>query len=75
MLWLGIDTGTGGTRALLIDPAGKEVAAFTAPHEDIRMEHPLWAEQRPADWIDAAALAIRGVLAGSRVTSAVQSSV
>ncbi len=38
------------------------MAAFTAPHEEIRMEHPLWAEQRPEDWASAAVLAIRGVL-------------
>jgi xylulokinase len=66
--WLGIDTGTGGTRALLIDSAGKEIAAITAPHEEIRMEHPLWAEQRPEDWIGAAVQAIRGVLAASGAT-------
>jgi xylulokinase len=63
--WLGLDTGTGGTRALLIDSAGKEIAAVTAPHDDIRMEHPLWAEQRPDNWIEAAVLAIRGVLSKS----------
>jgi xylulokinase len=68
MLWLGIDTGTSGTRALLIDSAGKEIAAVTAPHEEIRMEHPLWAEQRPEDWIEAAAQAIRGVLSTSGAT-------
>lgn len=67
--WLGIDTGTGGTRAILIDATGKEIAAVTAPHEDPRMEHPLWAEQRPDDWIDAAAHAIRGALANSGATS------
>jgi xylulokinase len=65
MYWLGIDIGTGGTRALLIDHAGKEIAAVTSPHADIRMEHPLWAEQRPENWIDAATQAIRGVLAKS----------
>src|SRR5580658_3574187 len=68
MLWLGIDTGTSGTRALLIDSTGKEIAAVTAPHEDIRMEHPLWAEQRPEDWIAAAVQAIRGVLSSSGAT-------
>jgi xylulokinase len=67
MYWLGIDTGTGGTRALLIDNTGKEIAAVTAPHEEIRMEHPLWAEQRPDDWSEAAVEAIRGVLAKSGV--------
>jgi len=69
MYWLGIDTGTGGTRALLIDSSGKEIAAVTAPHDDIRMEHPLWAEQRPENWIEAAAQAIRGVLGKSGVSS------
>jgi xylulokinase len=67
-LWLGVDTGTGGTRALLVDARGREVAAFTAPHEEMRMEQPLWAEQRPEDWADAAVKAIRGVLAKASVT-------
>ena len=50
MYWMGIDVGTGGTRALIVDAKGRQVAAVTAPHEDMRMEHPLWAEQRPEDW-------------------------
>ena len=61
--WLGIDVGTGGTRALLVDERGKVQHAFTSPHEEIRMERPLWAEQRPENWRDAAQHAIRGVLA------------
>jgi xylulokinase len=68
MYWMGVDVGTGGTRALLIDSRGKEVAAVTAPHEDMRMEQPLWAEQRPEDWAQAAAQAIRGVLAKAGAT-------
>jgi xylulokinase len=60
--WLGIDVGTGGTRALLVNERGKVQCAFTAPHEPMYMERPLWAEQRPDDWWDAAQLAIRGVL-------------
>ena len=63
MYWLGIDVGTGGTRALLVDASGRVLHAFTAPHEEMRMERPLWAEQRPEDWWSAAQLAIRGVLA------------
>ncbi len=63
MYWMGVDVGTGGTRALLVDAKGREVAAVTAPHEDMRMERPLWAEQRPEDWSQAAVQAIRGVLA------------
>jgi xylulokinase len=63
MYWLGIDVGTGGTRALLVDERGKVRYACTAPHEDMRMERPLWAEQRPENWWDAAQDAVRGVLA------------
>jgi xylulokinase len=62
-MWMGIDIGTGGTRALLVDERGAVRAAFTAPHEEMRMERPLWAEQRPENWWDAARDAIRGVLA------------
>ena len=68
-MWLGIDIGTGGTRALLVDAQGRIRAAFTAPHEDMRMERPLWAEQRPENWWDATVAAIRGVLQESGVAA------
>ena len=48
--------------------AGRIRAGFTAPHEDMRMERPLWAEQRPENWWDAAVQAIRGVLAQAGVS-------
>jgi xylulokinase len=67
-MWMGIDAGTGGTRALLVDERGKIRAGFTAPHEDMRMERPLWAEQRPENWWDAAADAIRGALAQAGIS-------
>jgi xylulokinase len=63
MYWLGIDVGTGGTRALLADERGAVRHACTAPHEEMRMERPLWAEQRPENWWEAARDAVRGVLA------------
>lgn len=62
MYWLGIDIGTGGSRALLVDEQGTVKAAFTAAHEDMRMDKPMWAEQRPENWWDAAQEAIKGVL-------------
>ena len=65
MYWLGLDIGTGGSRALLIDDSGNVAHGFTAPHEDMTMERPLWAEQRPQNWWDAAQSAIRGVLAAA----------
>jgi xylulokinase len=67
MFWLGIDIGTGGSRALLIDDKGQVKAAFTAPHEDMVMMQPMWAEQRPENWWDAAQQAVRGVLAEAGV--------
>ncbi len=68
--FLGLDIGTGGSRALLVDEQGRVHRAFTAPHEDIRMERPLWAEQRPENWWDAAQAAIQGVLRESGVPGA-----
>src|SRR5215471_8777660 len=67
---LGIDVGTGGSRALLVDDRGAVRAGFTAGHEDMHMERPLWAEQRPENWWDAVVQAIRGVLAKAGATGA-----
>ena len=68
MYWLGLDIGTGGSRAILVDAAGRLRSSFIAAHEDMRMPKPLWAEQDPNDWWRAAQLAIKGVLneAGAR---------
>jgi xylulokinase len=66
-MWLGIDVGTGGSRALLVDAEGRVRAGYTATHEDMRMERPLWAEQRPENWWDASVTAVRGALAAAGV--------
>ena len=62
MYWLGLDVGTGGSRALLVDSQGAVRASFTAPHQEMRMLKPMWAEQDPDDWWHAGQLAIQGVL-------------
>src|SRR5580658_5146288 len=67
-MWLGIDIGTGGSRALLVDAEGRVRAGYTAAHEEMRMERPLWAEQRPENWWDAAATAVRGALAAAGIS-------
>jgi xylulokinase len=69
-MWLGIDVGTGGSRALLVDERGAVRAGYTALHEDMQMARPLWAEQRPQNWWDAVVEAIRGVLDKSGVNGA-----
>ena len=66
--WLGIDIGTGGSRALVVDAGGKVVAGVTVAHQDMRMEQPLWAEQHPDDWSRAAFEAVRGALVKAEVT-------
>ena len=53
-MWMGIDVGTGGTRALLVDQQGTVRASHTAAHDDMTMLKPLWAEQRPENWWEAA---------------------
>jgi len=68
MYWLGVDIGTGGSRALILDSRGKEAAAVSAPHQDMTMHQPLWAEQDPGDWADAAFAAIRGALAAAGIS-------
>jgi xylulokinase len=52
---------------LLVDQTGHVRHACTAPHEDMRMDRPLWAEQWPENWWDAARQAIRGVLSQANV--------
>src|SRR5262245_4193511 len=62
MYWIGLDIGTGGSRALLVDAQGVVRYSHTAIHEEMRMARPLWAEQDPDDWWGAAQEAMRGVL-------------
>jgi xylulokinase len=69
MYWLGLDVGTGGSRALLVDAQGRVQYSFTAPHEEMRMQKPLWAEQDPDDWWRAGLTAIAGVLHAARADS------
>ncbi|PCH66007.1 MAG: xylulokinase, partial [Rhodobacteraceae bacterium] len=56
-MFIGLDLGTSGLRALLVDEAGKVAhvadAALTVTHP-----HPGWSEQDPATWITAARQAI-----------------
>lgn len=62
MNFLGIDVGTGGSRAVLIDSQGAIVAAATVEHTPFASPEIGWAEQDPGDWRRAAFEAIRRVL-------------
>jgi len=62
-MFLGIDVGTGGTRAVLVDRAGKVIASHATGHAPIHSAHPGWAEQDPEDWWRAAQSSITAVLA------------
>ena len=57
-MFLGIDVGTGGTRAVLVDREGRVVASAASDHAPVRSEQIGWAEQQPEDWWRAAREAI-----------------
>ena len=66
---LGIDVSTTATKALLIDSDGNQitVASFEYP---LSTPQPLWAEQDPDLWWNAAKSAIRGVIEQAAVEPA-----
>ncbi|MGC1362522.1 MAG: xylulokinase [Silvibacterium sp.] len=64
-MFLGLDIGTGGTRAVLVNSLGKLVASASCEHAPFRSPQPGWAEQDPEDWWRAAQQAIRDVIAAS----------
>jgi xylulokinase len=65
MFWLGLDVGTTGSRAVVIDTSGGVKAAAAADHALMRQLQPTWAEQDPEDWWRAAQEAIRAALANA----------
>ncbi|UZF91090.1 xylulokinase [Bosea sp. NBC_00550] len=56
--FIGIDLGTSSLKAILVDDRQRLLAAATRDLHVHRPE-PLWAEQDPADWIEAALSALR----------------
>ena len=58
-LLLGIDLGTSGVRAILVEPPhGRLIAAATEEYP-LHTPRPLWAEQDPNDWWRATVRAVR----------------
>lgn len=64
--YIGIDSSTTATKALLIDGQGKVISVFSSeyPYETPR---PLWSQQEPALWWKATKESIKGVIAKSDI--------
>jgi len=63
MFFLGIDVGTGGTRALVIDESGGVISSATEEHQAFSSPQIGWAEQNPSDWWRACCVAVSKALA------------
>ncbi len=61
MYFLGIDTSTTSSKALLIDERGEVVAVASSPHT-LQTPKPLWSEQDPREWWEAVSASIKSVL-------------
>jgi len=66
---LGIDVGTGGSKALLIDEQGN-VAASVITEYALSMPKVLWSEQNPQDWYSATISSIAQCLEQSAIDPA-----
>ena len=66
MYFLGIDTSTTSSKALLIDERGEVIAVTSSPHT-LQSPHPLWSEQDPREWWQAVAASIRSVMAEASI--------
>ncbi|HMD82410.1 MAG TPA: xylulokinase, partial [Anaerolineales bacterium] len=59
--FLGLDTSTTSSKALIIDERGNVIAVASSPHT-LQTPRPLWSEQDPREWWEAVAAGIRSVL-------------
>ncbi len=59
--FLGIDTSTTSSKALLIDERGDVIAVASSPHT-LQTPRPLWSEQNPSEWWRAVSASIKSVL-------------
>ncbi len=64
--FIGVDSSTTATKALLMDEMGK-VIAVAASEYSFETPYPLWSEQNPDLWWQATIESIRGILAQSGI--------
>src|SRR5512139_1324505 len=70
-LFIGIDSGTQSTRAILVDGRdGRVLASSSASHDMLTSEVPGTKEQDPADWVRAATAVMAGVLGAAGADAA-----
>lgn len=60
--FIGVDTSTTASKALVIDAEGTVITSQSYPH-DLSTPRPLWSEQEPDQWWEAASHALRDVVA------------
>ena len=66
---IGTDIGTSGTKSILMDTQGRLIAQDLQEY-DVLTPQPLWAEQWPDVWLDAAKRSIRNTVQKSGVSPA-----
>src|SRR6202163_3147577 len=66
---MGIDVGTGGTRAVLTGREGEIISSATCEHVPFASPKIGWAEQDPQDWYQATGLAIRQAISAAGINS------
>jgi xylulokinase len=65
--FLGIDTSTTSSKALIIDGAGKVLSVASSPHT-LQTPKSLWSEQNPEEWWGAVAASIKSALQKAGIT-------
>lgn len=65
--FLGIDTSTTSSKALIIDGLGKVISVASSPHT-LQTPKPLWSEQNPEEWWGAVSASIKSALEKAGIT-------
>lgn len=65
--FLGIDTSTTSSKALIIDGLGKVISVASSPHT-LQTPKPLWSEQNPEEWWEAVSASIKTALEKAGIT-------